>query len=97
MLWQASADGHHICRILGVSCLRGQAVLVTKLYRQRLANEMTSKSGQPHYMKRHQTACMLHILSPAYRWHVLNNMNWAHILVCQNQRHDLRKPASQFD
>ncbi|DBB08947.1 TPA: hypothetical protein ACH3X3_007583 [Trebouxia sp. C0006] len=45
MLWQASADGHHICRILGVSCLRGQAVLVTKLYRQRLANEMTSKSG----------------------------------------------------
>ena len=46
MLWQASADSHHICRVYGVSCLSGQAVLVMKLYPHSLASKRKSMSGQ---------------------------------------------------
>ncbi|KAL3130411.1 hypothetical protein ABBQ38_008234 [Trebouxia sp. C0009 RCD-2024] len=45
LLWQASADSHHICRIYGVSCLSGQACLVMKLYPQSLAQDISSTSG----------------------------------------------------
>ena len=45
MLWQTSADSHHICRIYGVSCLGGQAVLVMRLYPHSLAKELVTTSG----------------------------------------------------
>ena len=48
MLWQASADSHHICRTYGVSCLSEQAVLVMKLYPHSLATDMVYTQGQLH-------------------------------------------------
>lgn len=46
MVWQASADSHHICRVYGVSCLDGQACLVVRRYPHSLAHEVSSKTGQ---------------------------------------------------
>ena len=48
MLWHISADSHHICRIYGVSCLNGHAVLVMKLYPHSLASKITFMTGQLH-------------------------------------------------